>query len=243
MVTFARDGQSHHNNNNDDDTAETDDAADEIGHLHRALQSQPVIEQAKGLLMAQHGCTPDEAFALLTQASQRENRKLRDVARAMIDGSSSGAVDRRVLAADARDLDHQPLDDLVFQRGVLRHELAGLLGEIHQDRAGLEHRVGLAARSIVIDDHRDFLVRVEQLEFGGVLGAGPDVHRLEIVGKPAFLEHDEYFLHVRAGQSIEVNHGPHQLVFMSMWPASACRGESRARTLPRRWDFDHSRRL
>ena len=53
--------------------------------------------------MAQHGCTPDEAFAMLTQASQRGNRKLRDVARAMIDGASSGAADRRVLAADARD--------------------------------------------------------------------------------------------------------------------------------------------
>ena len=93
MVTFARDGQSQ----NEDDTA------DEVAHLHRALQSQPAIEQAKGLLMAQHGCTPDEAFAMLMRASQRENRKLRDVARAMIDGSSSGAVDRRVLAADARD--------------------------------------------------------------------------------------------------------------------------------------------
>ena len=90
MVTFARDGQSH--NDDEQPTMPTASAGDEIGHLHRALQSQPVIEQAKGLLMAQHGCTPDEAFAMLMRASQRENRKLRDVARAMIDGSSSGAV-------------------------------------------------------------------------------------------------------------------------------------------------------
>ncbi len=95
MVTFARDGQSQ------DDTDAS--SGDEIRHLHRALQSQPVIEQAKGLLMAQHGCTPDEAFAMLMRASQRENRKLRDIACAMIDGSSPGAADRRVLAADARD--------------------------------------------------------------------------------------------------------------------------------------------
>jgi hypothetical protein len=95
MVTFARDDQSH-----DDADASTDD---QIRHLQRALRSQPVIEQAKGLLMAQHGCTPDEAFAMLMRASQRENRKLRDIARAMIHGSAHGAVDQRVLAADARD--------------------------------------------------------------------------------------------------------------------------------------------
>ena len=100
MVTFERDEQSHHAEN----AAEADaSAGDEIHHLQRALQSQPVIEQAKGLLMAQHGCTPDQAFAMLTQAAQRENRKLRDIARAMIEGAALGATDRRVLAADARD--------------------------------------------------------------------------------------------------------------------------------------------
>ena len=97
MVTFARDGQSNFDANFDAS------ADDELRHLQQALRSQPVIEQAKGLLMAQHGCTPDEAFAMLMQASQRENRKLRDIARAMIDGASPGAADRRVVAADARD--------------------------------------------------------------------------------------------------------------------------------------------
>jgi hypothetical protein len=42
--------------------------------------SQPVIEQAKGILMARHCCGPDRAFRLLAEASQRVNRKLRDVA-------------------------------------------------------------------------------------------------------------------------------------------------------------------
>jgi len=119
MVTFARDGQSH-----DDDTADEAEASagDEIGHLHRPLQSQPTIEQAKGLPMAQHGCTPDEAFAMLKRASQRENRKLRDVARAMIDGSSSGAVDRRVLAADARDRTADARDRAADERDVVARE-------------------------------------------------------------------------------------------------------------------------
>jgi GAF domain-containing protein len=39
-----------------------------------------VIEQAKGILMAQHGCGPDEAFDLLRQASQRFNVPVRVLA-------------------------------------------------------------------------------------------------------------------------------------------------------------------
>lgn len=47
--------------------------------LNRALESRVVIEQAKGLLMA-GGRTANEAFDILKRASQRENRKVRDVA-------------------------------------------------------------------------------------------------------------------------------------------------------------------
>jgi hypothetical protein len=39
-----------------------------------------VIEQAKGMLIAEHGCSPDEAFHMISHASQRENRKVRDIA-------------------------------------------------------------------------------------------------------------------------------------------------------------------
>jgi hypothetical protein len=111
MVTFARDGQSDHDANASAD--------DEIRHLHQALRSQPVIEQAKGLLMAQHGCTPDEAFAMLMQASQRENRKLRDIAHAMVNGSAPGPADRRVLAADARDRAADARDRAADERDVV----------------------------------------------------------------------------------------------------------------------------
>jgi AmiR/NasT family two-component response regulator len=43
---------------------------------------------AKGMLIARHGCTPDEAFALLSQASQRQNRKLRDIAIGIVEGAA-----------------------------------------------------------------------------------------------------------------------------------------------------------
>jgi AmiR/NasT family two-component response regulator len=60
------------------------EAQKDIDNLHAALTSQPMIEQAKGILMARHNCGPDRAFRLLAEASQRENRKLRDVAAAVV---------------------------------------------------------------------------------------------------------------------------------------------------------------
>jgi two-component system, response regulator / RNA-binding antiterminator len=48
------------------------------------LQSMPVIEQAKGILMAQSSCTPEEAFAMLRAASQRSNIKVRDLAEEIV---------------------------------------------------------------------------------------------------------------------------------------------------------------
>lgn len=48
--------------------------------LQSALESRAVIEQAKGVIMSNMGCTADEAFDLLRQQSQAENVKLRDVA-------------------------------------------------------------------------------------------------------------------------------------------------------------------
>lgn len=44
------------------------------------LETMPVIEQAKGIIMAQSGCTPDAAFEQLRHASQRANVPIRDLA-------------------------------------------------------------------------------------------------------------------------------------------------------------------
>jgi GAF domain-containing protein len=56
--------------------------------LAEAMRSRATIEQAKGILMAQSSIPPDAAFDLLVRASQRENRKLRDVAQALVDRHS-----------------------------------------------------------------------------------------------------------------------------------------------------------
>jgi GAF domain-containing protein len=58
--------------------------------LREAISSRATIEQAKGVLVAQQRCSPDDAFQLLVLASQRLNRKLREVAQTVVDGAVSG---------------------------------------------------------------------------------------------------------------------------------------------------------
>ena len=61
-------------------------------HLERALESRGVIERAKGVLIARQGCDPDEAFDILRRASQRLNRKLRDIAADLVANATTGLV-------------------------------------------------------------------------------------------------------------------------------------------------------
>jgi GAF domain-containing protein len=59
-------------------------------HLESAMLSRAVIDQAKGILMGQRRCTAQEAFDVLVTLSQRSNRKLREVAAALVDEASNG---------------------------------------------------------------------------------------------------------------------------------------------------------
>jgi GAF domain-containing protein len=59
-------------------------------NLDTAMRTRAVIEQAKGILMSQRRCDATEAFNLLAAASQRSNRKLRDIAQAIVDGVIRG---------------------------------------------------------------------------------------------------------------------------------------------------------
>lgn len=53
-------------------------------NLQAALDTRDVIGQAKGILMARHKLTSDDAFELLRRASQSRNQKLRDVAQDVV---------------------------------------------------------------------------------------------------------------------------------------------------------------
>jgi GAF domain-containing protein len=53
--------------------------------LKRAMASRAVIEQAKGIVMAQRRVTVDQAFDLLKAASQKDNVKLHEIARRVVE--------------------------------------------------------------------------------------------------------------------------------------------------------------
>lgn len=56
--------------------------------LSEGMSTNREIGAAVGILMATHGISQEEAFDLLSQASQRLNRKLRDIASGIVRGSS-----------------------------------------------------------------------------------------------------------------------------------------------------------
>jgi len=57
----------------------------EYARLLARLETMPIIEQAKGIIMAQSRCSEAEAFDLLRRASQRSNVPVRDLAAQIID--------------------------------------------------------------------------------------------------------------------------------------------------------------
>ena len=58
--------------------------------LQEALDSRGVIDQAKGVLMAEHRYSADAAFAELVRRSRGTDRPLRDVAQEILDEVQRG---------------------------------------------------------------------------------------------------------------------------------------------------------
>ena len=65
-----------------------------VESLHAGLESRAVIEQAKGVLHAELGVSPEEAFRLLSRYSQNTNQRVRKI--------SAGLVQGRIPAAEFR---------------------------------------------------------------------------------------------------------------------------------------------
>jgi GAF domain-containing protein len=51
-----------------------------VAQMEEALQARAIVEQAKGILMAERDCSAEEAFEVLRTEAQREDAKLHDVA-------------------------------------------------------------------------------------------------------------------------------------------------------------------
>ena len=62
----------------------------EFARLAAKHQTMPVIEQAKGIIMVQQGCGPEEAFDLLRLASQRTNVKVHVLAARIVEQIAFG---------------------------------------------------------------------------------------------------------------------------------------------------------
>jgi AmiR/NasT family two-component response regulator len=79
MTAFSADDQRVH--------TDLDECQSEVEDLRATMRTRSVIDQAKGILISEQGCSPDEAFAMLAAASQRDNRKVRDIAAAIVKGA------------------------------------------------------------------------------------------------------------------------------------------------------------
>jgi AmiR/NasT family two-component response regulator len=60
------------------------DAAAMAEQMRAAMASRSVIEQAKGIIMAQNRCDAEQAFTVLRRGSQGRNVKLRDLAHDLV---------------------------------------------------------------------------------------------------------------------------------------------------------------
>jgi GAF domain-containing protein len=65
--------------------------SEQTRNMRVAMESRAVIEQAKGVLMAQRRVDAEQAFEILREASQRYNRKLRDIAVGIVESTHDGA--------------------------------------------------------------------------------------------------------------------------------------------------------
>jgi hypothetical protein len=69
--------------------SQVDAAHQEVANLRRALDTRDLIGQAKGIVMADRQVTAEQAFDLLSAASQRLNVKLRDLAEEIVQARRS----------------------------------------------------------------------------------------------------------------------------------------------------------
>jgi ANTAR domain len=127
----------------------------EVAQLRRALTSRVWIEQAKGVLAATRGVSPDEAFQRLRAQARSSSRKLADLAREIVQEAQRERVaalavdDARVQVAEARAREaEQALQ--AAQTGLARRTAA--LDRV-QDAA--DHRERAADQRNHLADERD----------------------------------------------------------------------------------------
>lgn len=64
----------------------------ELAQLRRAMRTRPVIDLARGILMASFGLSAEEAWTVLVSVSQNTNTKLHQVADSLVDAVTGDAL-------------------------------------------------------------------------------------------------------------------------------------------------------
>lgn len=93
------------------DTEEEQDPRVELVQLRRAMETRPVIDMARGVLMASFGLSPDDAWGVLVSISQNTNTKLHLVAEEVVSAVTEGRIPkpfRRQLATTIARLQAPP---------------------------------------------------------------------------------------------------------------------------------------
>ncbi|MEV8317761.1 ANTAR domain-containing protein [Streptomyces sp. NPDC059900] len=67
---------------------------DELVQLRRAMETRPVIDMARGVLMASFGLSADDAWSVLVTVSQNTNTKLHTVAEDLVSATTGGEIPR-----------------------------------------------------------------------------------------------------------------------------------------------------
>ena len=110
-------------------------ARTEVGGIREAMASRAVIEQAKGILMADHGLDADEAFQTLVRMARPANRKVRSVAEALV----RSAARRSAPAEPGTPVEAEPNPtrrETVFDHSLIGTAITDLVGTIEAVQPG-----------------------------------------------------------------------------------------------------------
>jgi anti-anti-sigma factor len=151
---------------------ERDALASEYARMKARLDTMPVIEQAKGIIMARERCGPEQAFDLLRQASQRANLKVYVLAAFLVEqtsghtaqirpgsepredgGRTAASTTERELTADGRAPQPDGQGPAGTIPGTVVVPLPGELtfSNVHEVKTALEAAFGSAGSLVVAD--------------------------------------------------------------------------------------------
>ena len=104
--------------------------------------------------------------------------------------------------AGAAHLPHQPFEHAIMRFACFRQKLAGLVGEIDEDRAGFHQ----ADAGVAIDDRGDAIIRADLQKFRLELLVLADVDRMHRVRQLHLLERDGGLAAVGRRPGVEIEH-------------------------------------